>query len=108
MRNEKGFTLMELMIVIVIIGILAAIGVPTYQGFIARSKKAVCDTNKRTLQTALDMYRIESNGVDPVDLDALSTYMGEANSLNEFQCPMWVTGDKYGIAGGKITCPKPP
>ena len=47
LRNQKGFTLMELMIVIVIIGVLAAIGVPAYTGYVNKAKSATCDSNKR-------------------------------------------------------------
>jgi len=59
MRNEKGFTLMELMIVIVIIGVLAAIGVPAYKGMTDKARKASCDANLRTVQTAVAMYYSE-------------------------------------------------
>ncbi len=39
-KNQKGFTLMELLIVIVVLGVLAGVALPVYSGFVDRAKKA--------------------------------------------------------------------
>jgi len=49
LRNQKGFTIMELMIVIVIIGVLAAIGVPAYKSMTDRARKTACEANRSRL-----------------------------------------------------------
>lgn len=69
-RNQKGFTIMELMIVIVIIGILIAIAVPAYQNFRARAQATACKANQRTVQSAVGLYYAD-NGAYPATLGAL-------------------------------------
>src|SRR6185369_9900052 len=52
MRMQRGFTLIELMIVVAIIGILAAIAVPNFSKMQAKSKQSEAKTNLRALYTA--------------------------------------------------------
>ena len=54
MNAQKGFTLIELMIVVAIIGILAAIAIPQYQNYIARSQVARVMGEAGSIKTAVD------------------------------------------------------
>lgn len=57
--NQKGFTLVELMIVIVIVGILAAVAIPIYQGNIRKAKMSECDAALGTVRTAMRVFYAE-------------------------------------------------
>jgi len=63
MRNEKGFTLIELMIVVVIIGILAAIAIPNFIAMQNRAKEGSTKSNMHTLQLAAEDYGVQNDGV---------------------------------------------
>ncbi|WP_145155946.1 pilin [Pseudomonas oryzihabitans] len=54
MKAQKGFTLIELMIVVAIIGILAAIAIPQYQNYVARSQVARVMSEAGSLRTAVE------------------------------------------------------
>jgi len=60
-RNKKGFTLIELMIVVAIIGILAAIAIPNFLKFQAKSKQSEAKTNLKGIFTAETSYFGENN-----------------------------------------------
>jgi type IV pilus assembly protein PilA len=60
--KKKGFTLIELMIVVAIIGILAAIAIPNFVRFQARSKQSEAKTNLKALFTAQKAYYGEKDG----------------------------------------------
>ncbi len=97
-KNERGFTIMELLVVIVIIGVLAAIGVPAYQNMTTKAKTTACQANRRTLQTAVGMCYAET-GAYPTTIDELTPYLDNATSI---KCP---TGGAYSIdAAHEITC----
>jgi len=58
-RNEKGFTLIELMIVIAIIGILAVIAIPQFNAYRARSYNAGALSDIRNIETAVEAYYVD-------------------------------------------------
>ncbi|MCD9484313.1 prepilin-type N-terminal cleavage/methylation domain-containing protein [Photobacterium phosphoreum] len=65
MKKQQGFTLIELMIVVAIIGVLSAIAVPAYQNYVAKSETASAVGTLRGLLTNIDMYQQEHAGTFP-------------------------------------------
>ena len=70
-KNEKGFTLIELMIVIAIIGILAAIAIPQFAAYRVRSYNASTQSQVRNIATALEAYFVDytTYTIDPTVLE---------------------------------------
>lgn len=64
LKKQEGFTLVELMIVVVILGILAGIGVQQYGNIQERARQAAHAANKKVLTNAANMWLIMNGGFD--------------------------------------------
>lgn len=91
--NQKGFTLIELMIVVAIIGILAAVAIPAYQNYIAKSQVSRVMGEAGGLKTAVETCVLDGRFA-----------VGNAAG----QCNPGATGSNLQANGGNSAIPAPP
>ena len=82
--SQRGFTLIEVMVVVVIIGLLAAIVAPNLIGNIDKAAVTRAQGDIRSIETALNLYRLDNFRYPTTDqgLQALVTNPGEAAAPN--------------------------
>lgn len=90
-RNEKGWTLIELVIIIVILGIIASVTIPAYMDMTKSAQINACQAAQATIRSAVSMYYAKHLGTLP---DALTNSMFVNAEIP--QCP----------SGGTITYTK--
>jgi type IV pilus assembly protein PilA len=89
-RSTKGFTLVEIMIVVVIIGLLAAMAIPAFQKVRSSSQDKAVLNNARQLSAAADQYYLE-NGVSEVlsaNLVGPTAYVKSINTVAKESYPL--------------------
>ena len=78
-KGDKGFTLIELIVVIAVLGVLATLIIPRVVGVQDRAKKAADDANEKIIRNALERYYLDHDETYPDGLDVLF----EGGYLNE-------------------------
>ncbi|EOW9277324.1 prepilin-type N-terminal cleavage/methylation domain-containing protein [Vibrio cholerae] len=75
-KQQQGFTLIELMIVVAIIGVLSAIAVPAYKDYVKKSEGASALATMKSLITASELWYQEKGSFKQTDSAAILTYLG--------------------------------
>lgn len=82
LNNKKGFTLMEMLIVVATIAVLVAIAIPVFNGALTKSKEAADVANIRAAYAEWQVKMLTENEAVPTDKTALMTSDGTETKLN--------------------------
>lgn len=99
MRKEAGFTLVELLLVVVILGILAVIAIPRITTSATTARTNACATNIDTLNSQIELYRIDSDEWPAT----LATLTGDPNYFPD-NVPVCPSGGTYTMDGSTYRC----
>lgn len=93
-KDNRGFTLVELMVVVVIIGVLTAIAIPVYKASTAKAEAGACQANLRMIDSAIQQYKMLDESTDKLTAANLEEKLKSYFSDGFPECP---SGGKYDI-----------
>jgi type II secretion system protein G len=73
-KNSKGFTLLELLVVVAIIGVLAAIAIPAYHNYVDKAQRTVAISTLDTIRKDLELYHIDYQEYPPEHADIATSF----------------------------------
>src|ERR1041385_4941736 len=95
--NKSGFTLVEIMIVVAIIGLLAAMAIPNFVRARTTAQQNACINNLRQIDSAKQQWALETRQATtatPVQTD-IDPYLGRAGSATNISCPAGGTNTDF-------------
>lgn len=104
--SKKGFTLVEIMIVVAIIGIIIAIAVPAMIGARTRARAKNCQENQTKMFAAVQEWALETNAADDATPGSIDDLVGPTLYLQKTpQCPDGPTAIAIPAANAFPVCP---
>lgn len=120
-KKEEGFTLVELMVVVLIIGILVAIAIPVFNAAQGSARKSACQNNLRVLDGATEQWAAANPDNDKTSLDSITAAAAVLNATPpaadgtagqyvkdwDPNCPAAPAGDtneQYTVTDGDFSC----
>ena len=101
-RRNSGFTLVEILIVVIILGILAAIVIPQFTEASNDAKDSSLESNMQTLRSQFELYKVQHNDIYPWDDPATADWDLVAGVSAEIERLMTTKTDQDGNAGGTL------
>ena len=108
MKIKKGYTLIEMLIVVAIVGILASLAFANIQSYRNKAQKYACITNLRTIESNMSLWAI-NNGKNAEDQVTMADLVPKHLMTTPY-CPLDAAKEGYilGKVSEKPTCPRDP